>query len=650
MLPTTTSGISKNFWNLLTLSSAVVLVCGTCLPGFAQRTLASKLPGGKSASGWSSLPPDAQRAIQAALEEDNAGWIQQGELTASDGSTNDTFSQSVALSGSTLVVGAPLHTVGSNGWQGAAYVFVESGGTWTEKAELIASDGSASDKFGSSIAISGTTIVVGAYQHTVGSNTFQGAAYVYVESGGMWTQQAELTASDGGSYQDFGYSVAVSGSTVVVGAYNHPVGSNASQGAAYVFVQGGTKWSQQAELMSSDGGFADGFGQSVAVNGSTALVGAPGHQVGLNYDQGAAYVFAESSGSWGQQAELTASDGAADAAFGSSVAIAETTAVVLGGGTGGGGAYVFVQNGQNWTQQAELTVPNGFCDVAVDGSVIVAGACVFVQAAYVFAESNGTWGQQAELTASDGASQDLFGNSVAISGNTVVVGAPNRQVGSNPGQGAAYVFVPPSTTVTLSPTSLGFGNQAVNRTSAKALTLKNAGTATLYNSSIAITAGNSYFAISRNTCGATLAAGKTCKISVSFTPTQLAAETGTLTFTNNASGSPQSVTLSGTGVAQATLTPASYIFPKTKAGTTSAANSFTLKNNLTTTLTGISYSTKAPFAVSTSTCTATLASKKSCTISVTFSPTATGTATGSLTVNDSANNSPQPASLSGTGD
>lgn len=207
-------------------------------------------------------------------------------------------------------------------------------------------------------------------------------------------------------------------------------------------------------------------------------------------------------------------------------------------------------------------------------------------------------------------------------------------------------------TVTVSPTTLSFGSVAIDTTSAsKTVTLTNTGTASLSISSIAITAGSSFFAISSNACGSTLAAGKKCTVRVTFSPgTSLGADSGTLSFTDNATGSPQTVSLSGTGVAQATLTPAKYTFAKTKVGATSAAKSFTLKNNLATTLTGISYSTKAPFAVSASTCSTTLASKKSCTISVTFSPTVVGKVTGTLTVNDSANNTPQTASLSGTGD
>ena len=211
------------------------------------------------------------------------------------------------------------------------------------------------------------------------------------------------------------------------------------------------------------------------------------------------------------------------------------------------------------------------------------------------------------------------------------------------------IYLQAPTTVTLSTTSLSFGNVAVDTSSAaKTVTLENTGTVALSIANIAIAQGTN-FKISSNTCGSVLAAGKKCKVSVTFTPTQLGALTDTLSFTDNAANSPQTVALSGTSVAQAALTPASYTFEETEVGNTSAAHKFTLKNNLPTTLTGISYSAAAPFAVSTSTCTTTLDSKKSCTISVTFSPTAAGTASGTLTVADSANNSPQTVSLTGTG-
>jgi hypothetical protein len=619
---------------------------------------------GSPATNWSSLPPDAQRAIVAALEQDDPGWTQQAELTASDGQGEDGLGYSVAVSGSAIVVGAPIHPYSPpNQGPGAAYLFVQSGGTWSQQAELTASDGVAGDQFGSSVAMDGSTIVVGAPLHAIGSNQIpgQGAAYVFVQSGGTWTQQTELTASDGASWDFFGNSIAVNGSTVVVGAvYHKALGINEpGPGAAYVFVANGGTWSQQAELTASDGFSDELFGASVGVSGSTAIVGATRQTVGMNVNQGAAYVFVQSGGTWSQQAELTAAEGTAYDSFGASVAVSSNTALV--GAPLQGAAYVFVNTGGTWSEQAQLTVPGGTQNqfgtcVAVSGSTAVVGANgqtvgsnVSQGAAYVFVQSGGTWSQQAELTASDGAQIDLFGMSVAVSGSTVVVGSAGHKVGSNLAQGAAYVFGSPTTM--FSPTSLSFGNQPINTTStAKTVTLTNTGTATLGITSVSITQSASPFTISINTCGATLDAGKKCTVKVTFTPTTLSAVTGTLSFTDNSTGSPQTVLLSGTGEAQANLTPVSYTFPKTKVGTASATHNFTLKNNLPITLTGITYSTAAPFAVSTTTCGTTLASKKSCTISITFSPTTTGKATGTLTIQDSANNSPQTATLSGTGD
>jgi len=294
----------------------------------------------------------------------------------------------------------------------------------------------------------------------------------------------------------------------------------------------------------------------------------------------------------------------------------------------------------------------------VDGTTAVVGALLHPfsppekpgpGAAYVFVQSGKIWSQQAELTASDAVAGDEFGGSVAVIGGTIVAGAPEHRVGLNQ-QGAGYVYVPGPTTVTFSPNSVNFGNQAVNTTSkAQSVALTNLGTSTLDISSIAITLGPS-FTTSSNTCGATLAVNKTCKVSVTFTPTQLDSETGSLSFADTAAPSPQMVWLKGTGIPQTKLTPARYTFPKTEVGFTSAAHNFTLKNNQPITLTGISYSTSTPFAVSASTCGATLNANKSCTISVTFSPTQTGEAYGPLTVSDSANNSPQKVNLSGTGD
>jgi hypothetical protein len=654
---------------------ALAIVALVFLVATTGPTQAQTVPN-RSATGWSSLPPEARRTILAALEKDDAGLTQQAELTASDGAASDGLGRSVAVDGSTIVVGAPYHPYLYPNWgPGAAYVFVESGGTWTQRAELTASDGASRDQFGISVAVSGTTVVVGAPQHTAGSNQYPGAAYVFVESGGTWSQQAELSVSDGGG--DFGWSVAVSGSTVLVGDDGQTVGSNAQQGAAYVFVESAGTWSQQAELTASDGAFFDQFGISVAVSGGTAVVGANLHTVGSNTNQGSAYVFVESGGTWSQQAELTASDGAKYDNFGWSVAVSGGTAVVGADGhtasspynAGQGAAYVFVESGGTWSQQGELTASDGKVGDDFGASVAISGGTAVVGAdrqpvsgpgnpgpgaAYVFVESGGTWSQQSELTASDGSASDNFGASVAVSGSMAVVGAFEHTVGSNRQQGATYVFGSSSSggapVVKLSATSFNFGNRALDATSAaKTVTLKNTGTATLtFAGNPAITPSTN-FKISSNTCASTLVAGRSCKVSVEFDPTLLGALMASLAFTDNASNSPQTVALSGTGIADAMLVPASATYAPHKVGTTSAARTFTLTNNQPVALASIATSTTGDFAVSATTCGTSLGAKAKCTISLTFTPTATGTRTGQLIVNDGASNSPQSSNLTGTG-
>ena len=201
--------------------------------------------------------------------------------------------------------------------------------------------------------------------------------------------------------------------------------------------------------------------------------------------------------------------------------------------------------------------------------------------------------------------------------------------------------------VTISPTSLGFCSRALNEVSpAKTVRLTNKSTAPLTIGGIT-TSGN--FAISANTCGAMLPAGKACEVGVTATPTVLSLQTGALTFTDSAANRLERVLLSATGVEPATLTPNKSDYPKTKVGDTSAAKTFTLKNRQTVALTNITASTTGDFAVSAMACTASLAAEESCTISVTFTPTQTGTRSGQLSVSDTANNSPQTVSLSGTG-
>jgi len=260
---------------------------------FAARGLPEK-PAGLDDAGWASL----QQAIKKSVG-------QQTRLSAADGAAGDWLGYSVSLSGDTALVGAAYDGVGANSGQGSAYVFIRSGSTWTQQSQLTAGDGAAQEMFGSSVALSGDTALVGAVWDTVGANFQQGSAYVFTRSGSTWTQQAKLTAGDGEAEDEFGWSVALSGDTALVGAYGDDVGSNADQGSAYVFTRSGATWTQQAQLTAGDGAVVDWFGAYVALYGDTALVGAYLDDVGANVNQGSAYVFTRSGSVWAQQAKLT---------------------------------------------------------------------------------------------------------------------------------------------------------------------------------------------------------------------------------------------------------------------------------------------------------------------------------------------------------
>ncbi len=210
------------------------------------------------------------------------------KLTASDAASGDQFGTSVAVSGDTAVIGAFLDDDAGSG-SGSVYVFTRSGTTWTEEAKLTASDAAAADIFGNSVSVSGDTAVIGAVQDDDAGGT-SGSAYVFTRSGTTWTEQQKLTASDAAANDEFGISVAVTGDTTVIGA----TGDANESGAAYVFTRSGTTWTEQAKLIASDVALDDDFGRSVAVTGDTAVVGASSND-DAGSGSGSAYVFVTSS-------------------------------------------------------------------------------------------------------------------------------------------------------------------------------------------------------------------------------------------------------------------------------------------------------------------------------------------------------------------
>jgi hypothetical protein len=484
---------------------------------------------------------------------------QQAYLKASNTGARDEFGWSVAVLGDTAVIGARFESssaAGVNGNQtddtapqsGAAYILVRNASSWGQQAYLKASNpggassgGEFGDSFGWSVAVSGDTVVVGAPwedsnatgvngDQTNNSATDSGAAYVFVRHGTNWVQQAYLKASNTGNGDGFGYWVAISGNTVVVGAPledSNATGVNGNQannsapnsGAAYVFVCDGTNWSQQAYIKAANTGgpsagesFGDNFGISLGVSGDTIVIGAvyeDSDAAGVNgnansnsaVQSGAAYVFVRNGTNWAQQAYLKASNTGAGDEFGFAVAISGDTVVAGAAGEDSnatgvngnqnnnstpncGAAYVFVRAGTNWIQQAYLKasyagVDRGFgFSLALSGDGLVVGtpgdasnatgingdpsnsSAPNSGAAYVFLREGTNWNQRAYLKATNtgGPSPgefygDEFGadHMVAISGDTVIVGAhaeDSNSVGVNGNQsdnsamdsGAAYVF------------------------------------------------------------------------------------------------------------------------------------------------------------------------------------------------------------------
>lgn len=291
-------------------------------------------------------------------------WIEQAKLTASDAApAGDYFGWSVDIEGDVMVIGAD-HDDPNGTSSGAAYVFRFTGCGWVQEAKLVASDGSAEDYFGQRVAVSGNTIVVGApYDDPNGSSS--GAAYVYRFNGLNWVQEQKLTASDGAASDYFGYSVDVSqmgpDQAILIGATG-----NDANGAAYVFRYSvfGLTWIEEAKLVASDGQANDGFGCSVGLGQDRAVVGASGDDDN-GAGAGAAYVFRVVHRIWQQEAKLLTSDVApAGDRFGAAVDICGDT-VLIGADKAdanepqSGAAYVFRRDDSNWTQQAKLQASDG---------------------------------------------------------------------------------------------------------------------------------------------------------------------------------------------------------------------------------------------------------------------------------------------------
>ena len=391
--------------------------------------------------------------------------------TASDGAAYDLFGSALALSGDTLVVGAFNATIGDNNAQGAAYVYErDSGSAWKQVAKLVAPDGAADDWFGAVVALSDTTIVIGAPWADVGGQSDQGAAYMFERNqggDGNWGWVKKLIAADGAADDWFGSALAISSDTLAAGAYFADIADQGDQGAVYIFErdQGGTNdWGQARKLVAADGAADDWFGAALSIGGDILAAGAPS----TNSFQGATYIFSRNlggAGNWGQMIKLSASDGAEGDGFGNAVALDGDTLVAgapfaeIGSNGDQGAAYIFERNlgGENaWGEVIKLAGSDSEADEWFGASVTIAGEVLAIGApyadpgdnldqgaAYTFQRNLGgtnVWGQMAKLAAWDGTAEDRFGTSLSVDSGTLAAGAPYADVGKNPDQGAAYIY------------------------------------------------------------------------------------------------------------------------------------------------------------------------------------------------------------------
>ena len=360
-----------------------------------------------------------------------------------DGATYDYFGTSVSISGDYAIVGAPTDD-DQGADSGSAYIFERSGAIWRQVTKLTASDGAASDRFGSSVSISGDHAVVGA--HGDNDNGYgSGSAYIFERTGTGWHQASKLTANGGFA---FGWSVSLSNDCAIVGS---PQGS----GAAYIFERSGATWRQVAKLTASDGSASDSFGWSVSISDDYVIVGAIAADA-KGDRSGAAYVFERRDANWHQAAKLTASDGSALDWFGYSVSISAGHAVVGAYGNDdhgdeSGSAYVFGRKATGWSQVTKLTASDGAASDYFGMSVSISGDYAIVGAyrdddkgfgsgsVYVFERSGARWDEVFKLTARDGAPTDGFGWPVSLCGDYAIVGAYNND-DSGESSGSAYIF------------------------------------------------------------------------------------------------------------------------------------------------------------------------------------------------------------------
>ncbi|MBN2446440.1 MAG: thrombospondin type 3 repeat-containing protein, partial [Phycisphaerae bacterium] len=358
--------------------------------------------GGESGCMGSAVAIDGDTAVVGAyvfVLDGTGAWVEQAKLVPPDANGDHNFGRAVAISGDTVMIGTPYDYEAAS-CAGAVYVFTrQSDGSWLEQDKLTLASQQGWDRFGTAIAMNGDTAAIGAPGDS-DADLMPGTAYVYTrDAGGTWTQQAALTASDGSDGDRFGSTVAIDGDTIVAGAPQAgcPGANTCYIGAAYVFVNDGSnEWVERAKLTTPLSPRFDSFGVDVAISGNTLLVGAPyTHDLGI--EAGAAYVYSrDASGSWIYVSQLTAPDPAEYDWFGHALAIADDTAVIGAYGaefsTGQGKAYIFRRDASQQWSQTERLAPSDASEFGMFGWAVAIDAGGVIVGAPTYRDSAGNYG------------------------------------------------------------------------------------------------------------------------------------------------------------------------------------------------------------------------------------------------------------------
>jgi hypothetical protein len=389
-------------------------------------------------------PGEPPLATQSSFLVTNETWTEREKLVANDDINGDFFGIQVAMQSKTAVVSAHWDMPNGQLQAGAAHVFSRENGNWTARQKLTQDVPEFHAWFGRAVALDGDIVLVGAPY----AATAQGAAYTFVKSGTSFTQQQKLSRSDPQPDSGFGLAVDVSGDRSVVGALDDEDGGLRS-GAAYVFRHEAGTWVEEQKLFATDAAVDRQLGASVDIDGSTLVVGAPGTGSSPSTLAGAAYVFQRTGTTWTGQ-KLVIPDGKAADRFGDAVAVDGDTVVVGAPGdesTTIGAVYVFQKNGATFELAQTLAPTDGEAGDYFGGAVSVAGDRLLVGAyrddgvgedsgaVFVYVRDNGTWSEQQKLVPSDPAALDLFGVSVSLDGTGAMIG------GGRYTEGSGYAFL-----------------------------------------------------------------------------------------------------------------------------------------------------------------------------------------------------------------